>query len=131
MHPSIKPGDRILTLRIYKFQKIKRGDVLVFHSKELNNLFIKRVIGLPNEVIEIIDRGTVYVNQKKLDEPYVKQTGGLDGKFKVPENSFLLLGDNRYLSIDSRNWENPFITDKDVLGKALISICPFHLIKVL
>jgi len=125
MYPTLKPKDRILTVRISNFKNINRGDILVFYSKELSEMVIKRVIGLPNEFVEIKHDGSVYINQVKLDEPYVQQPGGLSGIFKVPEKKYMFLGDNRVLSNDSRSWLEPYIFEKDIQGKAIFCLFPF------
>jgi len=125
MYPAIKPKDRIFTVRIYNFNKIKRGNILVFYSKELRQIVIKRVIGLPSDIVEIKHDGSVYINQVKLDEPQVQQASGSHGKFKVPERKYMFLGDNRAHSNDSRSWLEPFILEQDIQGKALVRIFPF------
>lgn len=126
MYPVIKPGDRIVTVRIYRFSNIKRGDVVIFYSEELHEMIIKRVIGLPNEFIEIKDDGQVYINQEKYNEPYVKYTSTLTGTFVVPEKKYLFLGDNRVDSNDSRVWSEPYISEKNILGKAIFCIYPLR-----
>lgn len=126
MYPVIKPKDRILTALIYSFHNIKRGDIVVLYSEELHEMIVKRVIGLPNDFIEIEDDGTVYINHEKLNEPYVKYLGRSDGSYRVPEKKYLLLGDNRAQSNDSRHWQEPFISEKNIKGKTIFCIFPFR-----
>lgn len=126
MYPTIKPGDKIFVLRNYNISSLKRGDILVFHSKEANEDLIKRLIGLPNDLVEIKSDGKVFINDKELEEPYVKYKSDKTGVFKVPENSFLFLGDNRANSVDSRYWKNPFIPYEEIMGKAKFIIKPFN-----
>lgn len=126
MCPHIKPKDRIITTRVYNFSNIRRGDILVFYSPELQKMLIKRVIGLPNDGAEIKTDGSTYINQKKLDEPYVEYPGGLNHKFKVPAKGYLFLGDNRDRSHDSRSWLEPFIFEKDIRGKARFCLFPLN-----
>jgi signal peptidase I len=125
MYPTIKPGDKIFVLRNYKPSSLKRGDILVFHSKEADEDLIKRLIGLPNETIEVKTDGSLIVNGKSIDEPYVKYKSDKPGSFVVPEGCYLFLGDNRANSVDSRYWENPYIPYDEIMGKAKFIIKPF------
>lgn len=123
MSPTLKKGDRLLVNRIYNIQ---RGDIVVFDSNELDELLIKRVIGLPGDKI-IIKNGEVIVNEVKIDEKYVKNNNySYEGEFFVPENKYFFLGDNRSNSNDSRFWINPYIEDENIVGKAGIKVYPFN-----
>ena len=102
---------------------IKRGDIIVFKSEELNETVIKRVIGLPGDHVEITD-GLVKVNGEQIDESYVKNNESYNGIFDVPEGKLLFLGDNRAVSYDARYWENPYIDEDDVQGKAQLRYYP-------
>lgn len=132
MIPTLNDNDRLIATRIWNEDDIKRGDILVFNSKELNNkMLIKRVIGLPGDHIEI-DNGVVKVNGTELKEDYVKNNKSYDGIFDVPDNKIFFLGDNRSGSYDSRHWENPYIDKSDIEGKAQFRYYPikdFKLIK--
>lgn len=125
MLPTINLGDKILVTRVHNKNNLKHGDVVVFHSDELKEDLIKRLIGLPNDEVEIKEDGSVYVNNEKVDESYVVYPGGKIGKFKVPEGSYFFMGDNRANSLDARYWDQPFIPAKDIMGKARIIISPF------
>lgn len=125
MLPTINLGDKILVTRVHNKNNLKHGDVVVFHSDELEEDLIKRLIGLPNDEVEIKEDGSVYINNEKIDESYVVYPGGKAGKFKVPEDSYFFMGDNRINSLDARYWEKPFIPKKDIMGKARIIISPF------
>lgn len=125
MYPTIKPKDRIITTRIYNVNKIKRGDILVFYSDELQETMVKRVIGLPNDSVEIKGDGSVFINDQKIDEPYVKYPNDRTGKFKIPEREYLFLGDNRAHSFDSRSWKDPFISEEKIKGRAMYIVFPF------
>ena len=131
MIPTIMPGDRILVTRVYNTEKLKRGDIIVFHSNELHEDLIKRLIGLPGDIVQRKSDGSVYVNDKKIDEKYVTNDGGPTGVFVVPKDCFLFLGDNRANSYDSRYWKQPFISKKSIMGKARFIIFPFNRIGVL
>lgn len=72
MYPAIQPGDRILTTRLYDTGEITRGDILVFQSEELDEVLVKRVIGLPGDGIVIKETGEVFVNGERLAEEYVE-----------------------------------------------------------
>jgi signal peptidase I len=107
----------------YKLQNnVSRGDIVVFYSAEYDTRFVKRVIGLPNDTIDIID-GSVYVNGTLLDESeYLSADICTDSEqthFEVPDDSYFMLGDNREYSNDSRYWENPYISYDALEGKIL------------
>ena len=123
MIPTINQGDHLFVSRVYNLDNIKRGDILVFNSEELNEKLIKRLIGLPGDEISIVD-GEVSVNGEKLNEDYVKNNDGFDGTFKVPEGKYFFLGDNRANSFDSRKWQNPYIDGKDIEAKAQLRVYP-------
>jgi signal peptidase I len=125
MYPTIKDNDQIMVTRVYNPSNLKRGDIIDFHSKELNKDLIKRLIGLPNDTVDVTTNGLVYVNGKKLSQPYVIYNGGKAGVYKVPAAHYLFLGDNRVNSDDSRYWNNPYIDKSDIIGKAQIIIFPF------
>ena len=124
MIPTINKGDHLFVSRVYNLDNIKRGDILVFNSEELNEKLIKRLIGLPGDEISIVD-GQVSVNGEKLKEDYVKNNDDFSGEFKVPEGKYFFLGDNREISLDSRKWQNPYIDGKDIEAKAQIRVYPF------
>lgn len=126
MYPTIKDNDQIIVTRIYSKNSLNRGDIIVFKSKELKEELIKRLIGLPNDTINITEDGNVYVNGKKIDQPYVINNGGRSGTFKVPEGHYFFLGDNRSNSLDSRYWQNAYIDWSDIEGKARFIIYPFN-----
>jgi signal peptidase I len=126
MYPTIKVGDRINTFIIHNQGSLKRGDIVVFYSKELNDTLIKRLIGLPGEKVTVAPDGTLYINDIKLNEPYVSSQSNKPGEFKVPNNSYLFLGDNRGDSYDSRYWANPYISYEDIQGKAKFIYYPFN-----
>src|SRR3712207_2764033 len=117
MYPTIKPGDRIMVSILHSQKSLHRGDIVVFNSKEENEYMIKRLIGLPGDDINITENGEVYINNEKIDEPYVVYNGGAFGKFKVPDNCYFFMGDNRNNSFDSRRWNNPYIQWEDIKGK--------------
>ncbi|WP_461205901.1 signal peptidase I [Clostridium sp. DL1XJH146] len=125
MYPTITPGDRMVVTRIYNLEKLVRGDIVVFDSDELDETLIKRLIGLPGDNILIEDSGKVFINGQLLEEPYVLNSGDAAGSFKVPENSYFFLGDNRGNSKDARYWKEPYIDGSKIRGKARFIIYPF------
>lgn len=131
MYPTIEVGDRILTTRIHNTSSINRGDILVFYSDEFQEVMVKRVIGLPNDKIVINTKGEVFVNNQKLDEPYVKYNDELSGTFEVPDGEYFFLGDFREHSYDSRKWENPYIPKSKILGQAKLMLFPLQRIELI
>ena len=124
MIPTLNEGDQLFVTRVYNLDHLKRGDIVVFDSDELNDVLIKRLIGLPGDKIKITN-GTVYVNEEKIDESYVKNNDNYSGEFEVPEGKYFFLGDNRAISYDSRKWNNPYIDGSDIKAKAQIRVYPF------
>lgn len=114
-----------------KYQKIKdpeRFDIVIFkYPDDESKLFIKRVIGLPGEKVQIKD-GKVYINDSEipLDDSFVpEKPRGSFGPYEVPENSYFVLGDNRNHSKDSRCWKSTsFVTFDEIVGKAVIRYYP-------
>lgn len=123
MIPTLNINDRVIVTRVFDIDNIKRGDIIVFYSKELNDKLIKRVIGVPGDNIEISD-GILKVNGEELKEDYVKENKVYNGTFQVPSGKFFFLGDNRPVSYDSRYWKEPYIDKKDILGKAKLKYYP-------
>ena len=124
MVPTLNVGDRLFVTRVYNADNLKRGDIVVFYSEELQEDLIKRLIGLPGDKIEIKD-GVVSVNGEVLKEDYVGSQDDFNGEYEVPEGKFLFLGDNRANSKDSRYWINPYIDEDDISGKAQVKVYPF------
>jgi signal peptidase I len=127
MAPQIASGEYVLIDTLsYKFVRPARGDVIAFrHSTDPESdgsIFIKRVIGLPGDRVSI-DRGNVYVNGKRLDEPYVEFHDDRSYPLVVvPEGALYVLGDNRADSEDSRYFG--CIPEQSVIGRALAGIWP-------
>ncbi len=124
MEPTINVGDKFLVTRIYNFENIKRGDIIVFKNNEKNKLMVKRLIGVPGDEIDIQGE-KLYINGKDIKEDYVKYPDEYFGKFKVPEDKYFFLGDNRANSGDSREWKEPYIDKSDIKGKVQIRVYPF------
>ena len=108
MIPTLEVGDRVLVLKFwYKLPGIdlKRGDIVVFkYPVDPRRDFVKRIVGLPGDKVEIKD-GTVFINDKELFEPYVKNMDTYDMEAQlIPDNKYFCLGDNRPNSQDGRFW---------------------------
>ena len=121
MENTILVDDRVITFRLaYLFSEPKRGDIVVFVSPDMpDEDFMKRVIGLPGETVEVID-GVVYINDEPIEEDYLKEPmTGSYGPFQVPEESYFMMGDNRNISWDSRFWDNKYVAEDKIKGKVL------------
>ena len=125
MYPTIKVGDRIIVTIVYNKEKLKSGDLVVFKSDELKQTLIKRLIGLPGDEVIVKEKGQVFINGNKIEEPYVVYMEDLDKSFKVPKDKYLFFGDNRAGSLDARRWKTPYIDSKDIKGKAQFVTYPF------
>lgn len=103
MVPTINVGDKLMIRKVYNMGNIKRGDILVFYSNELQETLIKRLIGLPGDHIVIKDE-IVNINGEDIKEDYVKNNDYNDEQlvYDVPEEKYFFLGDNRSVSRDSR-----------------------------
>ena len=126
MEPTIEAGSNIFILKAYNKDNIKRGDILSFYSKELDDNLLKRVIALPGDKLKII-RGVLYVNSHPVDEKYVNYeyiSHFGEDEIKIPEGKLFFLGDNRPNSFDSRYWEDPFVDIDAIIGKAMFIYLP-------
>lgn len=131
MEDTIYPGDRIFATRLDR-TNVRRGDIVIFRMPDdRDRILIKRLVGLPGERVEIKEDGFVRINGKKLDEPYLKEpmSVGKEQCFEVPEGCYFFLGDNRNASYDAREWENPYVPEKDLIGKARCIYFPFQHVK--
>ena len=124
MNPTLK-NDEVLLCN--KLADIKQGDIIAFYYN--NKVLIKRVIGLPGDVIDIAEDGTVYVNGEVHDEPYVSALafGEADQEFpvQVQESRYFLCGDNRPISIDSRSTTIGCIAEENIIGVVFFRVLPF------
>lgn len=126
MMETIKPKSRLIANRLhYLISRPARGDIVVFrYPDDEKTLFVKRVIGLPGETVEVID-GEVFINDEKLDEPYIRQNvSGNFGPYQVPQGTYFMMGDNRNSSWDSRYWTNKYVNERKILGKVFVLYYP-------
>ena len=126
MEPTLSNNDNLIVDKIsYRFKDPQRFDIIVFPFQYDENVYyIKRIIGLPGETVEIIS-GKVYINGELLDEPYLSEepTGDF-GPYQVPEDSYFMLGDNRAVSKDSRYWHNTYVKKDKIIAKAFVMYWP-------
>lgn len=131
MENTIMPKDRVIANRLsYKFSEPKRFDIVVFkYPDDESTLFVKRIIGLPGDKVDIID-GKVYINDstEPIADSFIKEpmAKGMDNynTFYVPEDSYFMLGDNRNNSKDSRYWINTYVKKDKILGKVIFKYYP-------
>jgi signal peptidase I len=126
MQPRLADQERIFVNRfIYRFKDIDRGDIVVFwYPRDRSKSFIKRIIGVPGDTVEIHE-GSVYVNGQASDESYIKLEFRDSQSYKkvtVPPSKYFVLGDHRNSSNDSRNWG--FVDKSLIYGKAMFSYWP-------
>ena len=130
MSPVLRNGDVVLVNRIvYNATTPKRGDVIVFKPKgnENDHYYIKRIVGLPGETIEIIEN-RVYIDGERLEEDYettnIDDVGVVDEKLKLAGDEYFVLGDNREQSEDSRDADVGNVKREYIYGKAWFVITP-------
>jgi len=136
MEPTLQIEDRIIVEKVSNFLRSpQRGDILVFYPpnspliEDSTKAYIKRVIGLPGDLISIHD-GQVFVNGKALTEPYIPEPinyylpqDPLNSAIKIPENTYWMMGDNRNNSSDSHVWG--FLPQQNIIGRAVFRFFPF------
>lgn len=127
MSPMLEDGQILI---VNKISDIESGDIIAFYYN--NKVLVRRVVATGNEQVSIDVFGTVSVNGKELDEPYVEnKTLGqcnLNFPYNIPSGAFFVLGDNRDSAMDSRLEEIGVVTDDRLIGKVVFSIKPFGLI---
>lgn len=139
MEPNFSHGEYLIIDEIsYRFNEPKRGDVIVLHfPKDRKQFFIKRIVGMPGESVAI-DNGRVTIKNEQhpegtvLEEPYLPNQGltfphntaliGGKKNLALGPNEYLVLGDNRLASSDSRDWG--ILERKDVVGKTFVRVLP-------
>ena len=135
MENTIMQGDRIFGNRLaYVMTDPKRYDIIIFkYPDDTSKTFIKRIIGLPGETVEIKD-GNVYINgsETPLDDSFcAEETEGDFGPYVVPEDSYFVMGDNRNNSLDSRYWDETYVSRKQIVAKAFFRYWPLSSISLL
>ncbi|MFC1949244.1 signal peptidase I [Chloroflexota bacterium] len=126
MEPNFYEGQQVLVNKIvYSFKEPERGDIIILHPPAPYNSqstpFIKRVIGLPGEIVEV-KGGEVYIDGVEIYEPYIKEPPRYTLEMEIPENEYFVLGDNRNNANDShKGWTLP---RENIIGKTWLTIWP-------
>lgn len=131
MLPTLQINDRLIVDKLgYHFKDPQRGDIVVFsptdtlEKQNFHDAFIKRVIGLPGDKVEVKD-GRVFINDKPLDEDYIADRPQYQyGPITVPQDQYLVLGDNRNNSYDSHYWG--FVPRDHIIGRAIVRFWPMN-----
>ncbi|MBR3629757.1 MAG: signal peptidase I [Oscillospiraceae bacterium] len=130
MTPTLQ-NDEILISN--KISDPERGDIIAFYYN--NKVLLKRLIGLPGDVIDIAEDGTVLLNGEVLDEPYVSELArgecDITLPYQVPDNRYFVLGDHRAVSIDSRSTSVGCVASENVIGIVFVVIGPLKNIRFL
>nr|WP_294681501.1 signal peptidase I [uncultured Anaerotignum sp.] len=137
MEPNFYHGDFVFINKLSTaFGSLQKGDVVICRLDEEKKNIIKRVIGLPGDVIDFreTDGGedtiyALYINDELVQEDYIKapmdSKGNIDYPYTVPENSYFVMGDNRNASSDSRRKSVGAIEKEDLMGKVIFRLYPF------
>jgi signal peptidase I len=133
MVPTLHVGDRVVVEKIsYHLQPPKTGDIVVFAPPEQlqeqgftpDQAFIKRIIGLPGQTVAVKE-GLVYLNDQPLVEKYIAEPPQYQwGPYRVPENEYFVMGDNRNNSNDSSRWG--FLPKQNIIGRAVVRFWPLE-----
>lgn len=129
MQPTLSDGDNLIVDKLsYRFHDPDRFDIIVFPQED-GRYFIKRIIGLPGENVQIDEDGFIYINGEKLMESYGKEVMRDPGLAKdgidLGADEYFVLGDNRNNSMDSRMEEVGLIAKNRIIGRAWLRIYPF------
>lgn len=123
MSPTLQEGQVLMASKGHDF---KTGDVIAFYYN--NKILVKRVIAMPGDWVNISDDGTVYVNDIAIDEPYLKEKAlgdcNIELPYQVPESKIFVMGDNRSVSLDSRNTAIGCVSEEQVVGRITFAIWP-------
>lgn len=125
MEQTVMTGSKIIINRlVYTYTEPKRGDIVSFYyPDDGETLYLKRIMGLPGEVIEGIN-GKVFIDGKEIEDYTENQFYEDFGPYNIPENCYFMMGDNRSNSWDSRYWNNKFVDQADIIGKAVFEFFP-------
>lgn len=137
MEPTLSDNDNLIVDKLsYRFKDPQRFDIIVFPFQyEENTFYIKRIIGLPGETVQIDERGTIFINGEELQENYGREVMVSAGRASEPitlgADEYFVLGDNRNNSSDSRDPSVGNIHKDKIIGKAWVRIWPFRKFGVL
>lgn len=125
MNSTLVSGELVVSIKGTSF---KTGDIIAFYYN--NNILVKRVIANSGDWVDIDLDGNVYVNQQKIDEPYLKEKAfgepTIDFPYQVPDERVFVLGDNRAVSIDSRHASIGCVTSEQIVGKIVFRVWPLN-----
>ena len=124
MNGTLDNGDIVLSV---KSREMDTGEIVAFYYN--NNILVKRVIANSGDWVDIDKDGNVYVNQKLIDEPYLREPKAygetdIELPYQVPENKVFVMGDNRAVSIDSRNTSVGCVDQEQVVGHIVFRVWP-------
>jgi signal peptidase I len=117
MAPDLRDGQLVVTVRSRPKRRLRRGEVVAVDSSVLGRRIVKRIVGLPGEHVRL-EGSELWVDGHRLAEPYATHSS-FRGTFDVPEEHYLLLGDNRILSNDARAWHHPYVARPEIVGVLL------------
>ena len=125
MAGTLDGDDVVVSIKRSSFEQ---GDVVAFYYN--NNILVKRVIAKAGEWVDIDEEGNVYVNNQKLDEPYLSDKAfgetNIELPYQVPEGRIFVMGDNRSVSIDSRNTSIGCVSTEQIVGQIVFRVWPFN-----
>ena len=130
METTLSDGDHLIVDKIsYRFEDPERFDIIVFpYQYDTDTYYIKRIIGMPGETVQIDYRGNIYVDGELLEEAYgrevIQNPGRADDPILLGDDEYFVMGDNRNNSSDSRDPSVGNIHRKDIIGRAFIRIWP-------
>ena len=135
MSPTFLNGEYLIVDEIsYRLEDPKRYDVVIFrYPNDTKKFFIKRIIGLPNETVEINGNTVTIINEEhkegfNLDQPFVKNISNNNIHYELKNDEYYVLGDNRNQSSDSRYWGA--VQEKLIVGKAFLRLLPIKKIDI-
>lgn len=123
MTPTVSEGEIVVALKENSFHT---GEIVAFYYN--NKILVKRVIAGPGDVVDIDEDGNVYVNDERIDEPYLEEKAlgdcNIELPYQVPEERYFVMGDHRATSIDSRNTAVGCIAEDQLVGRVLFRVWP-------
>ena len=125
MTPTLSDGNIVVSVKSSDFQS---GDIIAFYYN--NKILIKRVIAEPGDWVNIEEDGTVYVNNERLEEPYLTEKAlgecDIEMPYQVPESRLFVMGDHRSVSVDSRSTAVGCVAEEQIVGKILFRVWPLN-----